>query len=142
MTRTRRRSRASARLAASVLGALVAWLIAGTHLASSLHFVLVSHQVCAAHGELEHAASAHAGAEHAHGVADPQPAYRGADDDVEHRQCGLLGAPREELAVAPPARLSVAPAARLASPPVPATAAPAPSRADLLLVAPKQSPPV
>jgi hypothetical protein len=142
MTRTRRRSRASARLAASVLGALAAWLIAGTHLASSLHFALVSHQVCAAHGELEHVDSAHAGGEHAHGVADPGPAYRGAADDVEHRQCGLLGAPREELAVAPPARLSVAPAARLASKPAPTAAAPAPTRADLLLVAPKQSPPV
>jgi hypothetical protein len=123
-----------------LFGALAAWLIAGTHLATSLHFTLVSHQICAAHGEVEHADTAHAAhTTHSHGAA--QPGYRGAGEEVEHHQCGLLGAPREDVAVAPPARHGVAPAALLCVATVASAAAPAPERADLLLVAPKQSPP-
>jgi len=38
---------------------LVAWVVAVTHLAQSLHNVVVSHSVCATHGELVHDEAGH-----------------------------------------------------------------------------------
>jgi len=138
VTRERRRAPVSNRALATVFGALVAWLVAGTHLASTLHFALISHRICAAHGELEHA--------HAHAVPSANDSTTTAawrdSGEAEHEHCTLAGTPREELSLAAPARFAIAPAPRVETTSIARAKAKHPARATLLLFAPKQSPPV
>jgi hypothetical protein len=139
-----RRARRTRRLAASVrvLTALVttaaAWLVAVTHLATALHFALISHHYCAAHGELVHGASVMPRPAH----ADPGTAALpgGEQDNDDH--CPVLSRRVEHAAViaARGDRLSQAPVERtVAGSERDGSVA---SRSELLLAAPKQSPPV
>ena len=117
------------------------WL--GTaHLASALHFALVAHTVCSAHGELVHD-DAHA-TPHAATPADAEASWRDASRDDhglahEHDHC-LVGAlsPAEASVAASPDVLAIAQ-------PEPETRAPftivVPGRDRLYLLAPKTSPP-
>jgi len=129
---------ALARLALGLAAATVAWVVVLAQLATTLHFALISHEICAAHGELLHGAKA----------SDELPRHHAAGSavlpggaDAEHDHCPLLGRRHDHVAlVAPP---SVEPA-----PSLPAPAANCgegdrvePSRALILLTAPKQSPP-
>ena len=46
---------------AALVATCAAWLVSISHAAAVLHFALISHQICAAHGEVVHAdASVHA----------------------------------------------------------------------------------
>lgn len=143
MKRAARRAKSvkpRARLLLGVLGAFVAWLAVGTHVASSLHFALVSHRLCAEHGTLEHAHTAELSstAERTRTHA----ALRSAGDEAEHEHCQLLARPHETLAVPNSARLTVAAPPRVATSTIEAASAPDVAREALLLLAPKQSPPV
>lgn len=140
MPRSRRpaRSLAAPRVfALGVLTALVAWLGVLAHLAGTLHFALISHEICADHGELVHRASAAAG-EHRHARG---PVATPSSDGDEHDHCPVAGRRHDHVAV------GEAPAVHVAQGPVALAPAGAegtrvaPSRAALLLTAPKQSPP-
>ena len=116
----------------------VAWVVVVAELATTLHFALISHEVCAVHGELVHRAAA--GIEHAAHHATGTAALPGggeADDD----HCPLLARPHDQLAVVASSRIEVVPPALDVSTPGTAGVTVAPSRAVLLLTAPKQSPP-
>lgn len=139
LRRARHRVSTSAptRLLLGVLTGVGTWLVVLSHLAASLHFALISHEVCAAHGELVHASAAHERLP----PAGRHSAVTGAAH-AEHEHCPLVGRRHESLAFAP------APRAPVVAPPeatqllrVPDTSS-KPSRAALLLSAPKQSPPV
>lgn len=138
------RSRRSARplaaprvLALGVLTAVVAWLGAVALLAGTLHFALISHDICADHGELVHRASA-SGGEHPH---DRGPVAAPSSDGEEHDHCPLAGRRHDQLAVAEAAAVRVAEGPVALVPAVTKRGPVAPSRAALLLAAPKQSPP-
>lgn len=118
---------------------LAAWVVVLAQLASTLHFALISHEVCAQHGELLHRASGLASHPSHH---EPGAAALPAGAGAEHDHCPLLGHRHDQAAVLASPRLELAPPT--------ATLAAAgregltltPSRARLLLSAPKQSPPV
>jgi hypothetical protein len=121
----------------AVMTSASAWLVVLTHLTAALHFVLVSHEICADHGELVHrSASVHHAVIAARGtVATPGGEY------AEDEHCPVFGRRLEQAAVlnAPGVRLPPIPFALVreffhASERVP-------SRSELLLAAPKQSPP-
>ena len=140
MLRSRRpaRSLAAPRVfALGVLTAFVAWLGVVAHLAGTLHFALISHEICADHGELVHRASA-SGAEHHH-ARGPVATPSGADD--EHDHCPVAGRRHDQLAVGEAPVVQVAEAPVALAPSVSTGALVVPSRAALLLAAPKQSPP-
>jgi hypothetical protein len=128
----------SARTFVALLAVCVAWLVALSQGANTLHFALISHEICADHGELVHTdADAHA-SEH----RVPGPAVQAPSEHAGHDHCPVLGRPLEQagLSGAPPATL----AALAVTAPAPAAVETdnGPSRAELLLAAPKQSPPV
>jgi hypothetical protein len=115
-------------------------LLIGGHTLTTLHTVLVPHEVCAEHGELVHVGH---GGEKAKADAPPAPlgpaASQRADDEHSHDHCSLAartgddlavagGGSAELAAVAPVAPVALAPS--LDAPVVPALSA-----------APKQSPP-
>lgn len=132
----------------SLLGTLLAWAVAATQLGSSLHYALISHEICAEHGELEHtsghsgehASEHHAGhaSEHDHqGAAVSNGASEGA-----HEHCGVFGRPEDKALVASPPSLEVVaqPSHGLAlQPSCETVVVPQSAR---LLAAPKTSPPV
>lgn len=123
-----------------LLGTLLAWAVAATQLGSSLHFALISHEICDEHGELvhtgEHGSEHHAEHDHkATAVSD------GASEHA-HEHCGVFGRPDDKAVVASPpsleivAQLTHAVAWQPSSAPVVAT------QSTRLLAAPKTSPPV
>ncbi|HEY3494425.1 MAG TPA: hypothetical protein VGK73_07060 [Polyangiaceae bacterium] len=138
-TRPRTGKKARGQLLLGALAAFAVWLVAGAHVASTLHFALVSHRICAEHGALEHGHEAEA--EHAQPKAPAHAALQSGSDEAEHEHCPLIARPHEELALAAPARFEIASAPRAAPSPVQRASAPAPARDALLLFAPKQSPP-
>jgi hypothetical protein len=141
------RSRREMGVALRVLIALVVWLSVGGHVSGLAHFALVSHHVCATHGEVEH------GDDHAHApdVARPTAstdatqaapslgAALGAED--EHDDCSVLARQKEQpiagagtTPVLAPAPLAQARSLRRDHEPY--------GMAPLLALAPKTSPPV
>jgi hypothetical protein len=128
----------STRALVALLTTCAAWLVAFSQGAAMLHFALVSHEICADHGEVVHAGSTR----HSASAFASGPAARAALDHAEHDHCPLLGrrAEHASLSGAPSATLSAL--AVGSSPPAAAATDIAPSRAELLLAAPKQSPPV
>jgi len=131
-------SGAFARLALGLAAAAVAWVLVVAHLASTLHFALISHEICAAHGELLHRASAPSEhpSHHAAGTA-----LLPGSADAEHDHCPLLGRRHEQVALVALTHVEVAPAVPTLAPPSSEGESVEPSRARLLLTAPKQSPP-
>src|SRR5690349_4375595 len=132
MPRSRRpaRSLAAPRVfALGVLTAFVAWLGVVAHLAGTLHFALISHEICAVHGELVHRASA-AGAEHQHArgaVAAP------SSDAEEHDHCPVAGRRHDQVTVGEPEGVDVAEAPATLAPAAVEGTQVAQSRAALLL---------
>jgi hypothetical protein len=138
MSRLRRHGRSHATpLAVGVLMAFVAWLSVLAHLAGTLHFALISHEICADHGELVHRSAARAG-EHQHPRG---PAALPSGENGEHDHCPLIGRRNDQQATVSAPALEVAPAAVGLVPVLGESPRAVPSRAALLLAAPKQSPP-
>jgi hypothetical protein len=123
---------------AALVATCAAWLVAISHAAAVLHFALISHQICADHGEVVHADAP----VHAASTKASEPSAQAAGDHAGHDHCPLLGRrlDNQAMLVAPQATLAAPRAAPCVLPP--ATVDRAPSRAELLLAAPKQSPPV
>jgi hypothetical protein len=126
-----------ARVLATFLTTLAAWLVVACQLSTALHFALISHHYCAAHGELVHGVAV--AAEPTEAAADPSALPGGQQESDDH--CPVLSRRVDRVAIVG------ATSDRL--PPVPiACALPAVerdvlvvSRGELLLTAPKQSPP-
>jgi len=139
MSRSRRPARTTPPrvLALGVLAACVAWLGVLAHLAGTLHFALISHEVCPAHGELVHRATT---SETTHRHAGG-PAATPAGDGEEHDHCPLAGRRHDQVALGEAAVVLVAPARIALTLAVDSSSAVTPSRRALLLTAPKQSPP-
>jgi hypothetical protein len=126
-----------ARVFAAVVTTAAAWLVVLSQLTTALHFALISHEICAAHGELVHGSSLAPTHPRAEGSATALP---GGDKDC-HEHCPVLSRRFEHTAVldAPGVRLPpLALDSRAASFSPEAVVA---SRSELLLAAPKQSPP-
>jgi hypothetical protein len=133
-----KRSPAKARLLLAFLTTCAAWLVALSHGAAALHFALISHQICADHGEVTHAsATEHSTASHAAG-----PQAESASEHAGHEHCPLVGRRVEHAALLRAPGVRVEPPALTLSLVTAATTGVPPSRAELLLAAPKQSPPV
>jgi hypothetical protein len=134
-------------IALRVLTALVVWLSVGGHVSGLAHFALVSHHVCATHGEVEH------GDDHDHAPATSTPdastaplegapsARAALEAEGEHDDCSVLARQREQAAlgadtasVLSPAPLATSAALRLDGA--------ASGAAVVLALAPKTSPPV
>jgi hypothetical protein len=124
-------------VALGVLTAFVAWLGVFAHLAGTLHFALISHEICADHGELVHRASASGLKQHRSNGPVAAPSSAGE----EHDHCPVAGRRHEHVTVGEARAVHVAPAPLALTPAVARAASVAPSRAALLLAAPKQSPP-
>jgi hypothetical protein len=116
------------------IAALTALALVAASLLSSAHEAAVQHVVCAAHGELTHAA----GGSPAH---DATIAPAGTTAVDEHAHCTLTSAMREAK---PAPRAPAIAAASVASPAprTPAIAAAAPRTSPVYRSAPKTSPPV
>ena len=119
--------------------ALVACLLVGAQLTSALHFVLVPHELCAEHGTFEHTA------EHAPRVRHSAPRHGTSIDSSAstsaHEECQLLARRGDRLAVVPRTELAFLRLPLATERRLPPTATAAYCAADLLLIAPKQSPP-
>lgn len=137
-SRCERRYAASVRVLAACVTCAAAWLVVVAQLATALHFALISHRICAEHGELEHGSAS---------VQRPVVVRHGnvittGGIASDHDHCPLLSRRIERAA------LLHTPGVRV--PDVPFTLASAivhangrvPTRGELLLSAPKQSPPV
>lgn len=129
-------------LALRVLSALVVWLSVGGHLGGLAHFALVSHHVCATHGELAH------GDEHSHDAAGTEPTTDGSssvtgasETEKDHEDCSVVARQREQVAsrAGSPPLLAPAPATATAVRPL---EDPSLRAAAVLALAPKTSPPV
>jgi hypothetical protein len=119
-----------------------AWLVVVTHLTTALHFALISHEICAAHGELVHGSNAvHARVSSGASTRENAAALP-AGDEEGHEHCPVLSRRYEHTAVlaAPSVRMASAALERVAV--ITQRDGIAPSRCRLLLAAPKQSPPV
>jgi hypothetical protein len=131
-------SSALGRVTLGIALSTVAWLVVLAHLASTLHFALISHEICAAHGELLHRASA-SGEHPSQHPAGTALLPGGAD--AEHDHCPVVGRRHDQVALVAPTPVEIAPAVILHAPSGSEGASVEPSRALLLLTAPKQSPP-
>jgi len=124
----------------SLLGTLLAWAIAGSQLGSSLHFAVISHEICDEHGELVHAgehASAHQSARDHQATSVSEGASAHA-----HEHCSHFGRPEDKAILAsPPAVEIVSPAAREVAW-QPHRDSVVVAQSTRLLAAPKTSPPV
>ena len=123
---------------AALVATCAAWLVAISHAAAVLHFALISHQICADHGEVVHADAAI----HTTPTNASEPIAEAASDHAGHDHCPLLARRQDHqtLIDAPQATLAAPRLAPCVLPPTPVDSAR--SRAALLLAAPKQSPPV
>jgi hypothetical protein len=118
----------------------LAWAVAGSQLGNSLHFSVVSHEVCAEHGELVHAGEH--GEEH-HAAHSPEAtSVSDSASEHAHEHCSVFGRPEDTVPLATPPGVEIAAvaAADVASFSVRASVFVAPSTR--LLAAPKTSPPV
>jgi hypothetical protein len=136
--RRRKSFAVSVRTLVAFLTASIAWLVVLSQGASTLHFALISHGICADHGEVVHEDGvAHSPGQHVAGTAAQAP-----DGHAGHDHCPVLGRRLE------PATLHGSPTVTVSEPGATAFVSAAatndtvPSRAELLLAAPKQSPPV
>jgi hypothetical protein len=118
--------------------ALAAWLVTLSHGATALHFALISHEICADHGEVVHA---QARAAHAAHHASTTSALPGGEHSG-HDHCPLMGRRVEQSAFLPAPELRVEGLDFLSARAAVEGVTVARSRAELLLFAPKQSPPV
>src|SRR6187399_915672 len=108
MTRPAHPPSGALRALLGIAAVAIAWVVVLAQLATTLHFALISHEVCAVHGELVHraiATGAHS-AHHATGTA-ALPASGDADDD----HCPLLSRAHDQLALLPSSHLEIASAA-------------------------------
>lgn len=122
-----------------VVAVLATWVVVLAQLASTLHFALISHEICAQHGELLHRAAG-LGVHPAHQSSGS--AALPAAPEADHDHCPLLGRRHDHMAVLASPRLELAPPVATLEPAAREGLTVAPSRARLLLSAPKQSPPV
>jgi hypothetical protein len=124
------------------LGALALVLaFLASQLAGLLHLALERHEVCAAHGELVHAAAGDAEPGRERRADDPRGlGLSGAPEPGEHNHCGVLPAiqPKHPTVASSPSPVP-APAVLVARVALPAWNAR--SSVPLLLLAPKHSPP-
>ncbi|HEX5100808.1 MAG TPA: hypothetical protein VFV94_14960 [Polyangiaceae bacterium] len=118
---------------------LAAWVVVLAQLASTLHFALISHEICAQHGELLHRASGLVAHPSHH---EPGAAALPAGIDAEHDHCPLLGRRHDQATALASPRLELAPPLATLDAARREGLTLTPSRARLLLSAPKQSPPV
>ncbi len=126
------------RLALGLALSFLAWLVVLSHLASTLHFALISHEICADHGELVHGSAAL----EPHGEAhESGPAASPGDTHPGHDHCAELGRRNEHVAVLATPGLEIACVVTHSEPRVDAGTVVRPARSRLLLSAPKQSPP-
>jgi hypothetical protein len=128
---------ALARLALGLAAVTVAWVVVLAQLATTLHFSLISHEICAAHGELLHAAPAPS--EHPRHHSAGTAVLPGAD--AEHDHCPLLGRRHDHTALVAPPSVELAPGVAALAPNGGEGERVELSRALILLTAPKQSPP-
>jgi hypothetical protein len=132
------RSSAPSRLFAALVASAAAWLVVLCQLTTALHFALISHHFCAVHGELVHGAAVERQPARADAGAEATPG--GTKESDEH--CPLLSRKLEHAALVaiPNHRLPPAPIERTVA--VATSDGVVASRSELLLAAPKQSPPV
>lgn len=85
-------------LALRAITVLVVWLAVGGHLSGLAHFALISHHVCAAHGELAHGDEGHHG-HAAEGEGAPAGSQSSltttADVEEEHEHCSVFARRQE-----------------------------------------------
>lgn len=127
------------RVVLGLVAVLAAWVVVLAQLASTLHFALISHEVCAQHGELLHRA---VGLVPQTTHRDPGAAALPAAPDAEHDHCPLLGRRHDHATLIASPRVELAPPLATLEPAGREGATLTPSRTRLLLSAPKQSPPV
>jgi len=127
------------RVVLGLVAVLAAWVVVLAQLASTLHFALISHEICAQHGELLHRATG-IGAPATH--HQPGTAALPASAENEHDHCPLLGRRHEHVVALASPRLELAPPLATLEPAAHARLTITPSRTERLLTAPKQSPPV
>ncbi len=120
--------------------AALALLCVGLQFSSLAHWTLVTHSTCAEHGELVHEGEA------GHAAAPVQgfdaPSFRSSEASAEdhgHDHCTALSERRDQAVLAAQAHSIQAPASYTA---ITCEGRSAYVRTDLLLSAPKQSPPV
>jgi hypothetical protein len=119
----------------------VTWLVVVSHLTTALHFALISHEVCAAHGELVHGSSpVHARPGSRASTGENAAVLPGAEEEG-HEHCPVLSRRHEHTAVLAQPCVRVASAAPECAAVIAKRDGVAPSRGALLLAAPKQSPP-
>jgi hypothetical protein len=133
-----RRYAATLQALVAYVSCAAAWAVVLAQLTAALHFALISHEVCAAHGELVHGSSR---AHHRPARAHETAATTGGAD-AEHDHCPLLSRRLERTAVlaVPGVRLPDVACTLVSG--VVAASGRVPTRGELLLAAPKQSPPV
>jgi len=118
-----------------------AWLVVVSHLTTALHFVLISHEICAAHGELVHGSSAAHAPVGAGASARKNAAALPARDEDGHDHCPVLSRRFEHTAVLSAVSMRMPSAALEPVALVTRRDGVVPSRCARLLAAPKQSPP-
>jgi hypothetical protein len=124
-----------------VLSVLVVWLSFGGYVGGLAHFALVTHHVCATHGELVH------DDEHSHGLEAPAPGPEApsfnaqAETEEEHDHCSLFARQKDQVACRGETTVLLAPATPSTQTGHRLDVSP-PSGGALLALAPKTSPPV
>ena len=122
----------------AVLAAICATVTVGGQALGTLHYVVVRHVVCAEHGELIHeSASVHQAARTQSG---PDAALRASSAAHAHDHCGLLARANDERPALATAS-AVSPSPNFAYTSLSDSVELVRSSADILLFAPKQSPP-
>lgn len=122
-----------------VLAALAALLLMGTSVGQAAHLAVVQHAICAEHGDLHHAAEAHADT-NAHAEHDDEGGSA-PEQGGEHDHCQLLGRHQGEQALpVAPSNSEIVSVARPAFVELATSFEARPAQAPLSL-APKTSPP-
>jgi hypothetical protein len=143
LSRPRHVSRIAAprRVLLALVTTVAAWLVVVSHLTTALHFALISHEICADHGELVHGSSGvHRGVNLDASARENAVALPGGEAEG-HDHCPVLSRRIEHTAVLTGPSVRVPSAAIERSPLNASRDGVVPSRSALLLAAPKQSPP-
>jgi hypothetical protein len=138
-TRQRIARRIHVRELLPLLAALLALLLVNAHLAQNLHFALISHQICSEHGDLVHASEQGPHAQQPSRLVTAELRARGAHP--EHDHCLFLANAPDKIAICPASALEIASASPDSGSIREGGVSHEPWGADILLVAPKQSPP-